>query len=69
MTGGMGDDIAAMDRMIRDVILTAAGVDTEYINDILKFVGNNPRAEISWADVFKPKVIFTGDSKAEYELS
>jgi len=68
MTGGMGDDIAAMDRMMKDAILTAAGVDTEYVNDVLKFVGYNPSTEATW-NLFKPKVIFTSEHKAEYELS
>lgn len=68
MTGGLGDDIAVMDRMMKDAILTAAGVDIEYVNDILKFVGYNPETEVSW-NPFKPKMIFTSEHKAEYELS
>ncbi len=43
MTGGMSDDIAEMDKMIRDAVLTAAGVDTDYANEILKFVGYNAK--------------------------
>jgi predicted RNase H-like HicB family nuclease len=39
MTGGMGDDITQMDDMIRDAILTAAGIDPEYRDQVLKFVG------------------------------
>ena len=39
MTGGKEDDITSMDAMIRDAILTAAGVDAEFAGEILKFVG------------------------------
>jgi hypothetical protein len=39
MTGGLGYNITDIDFMIRDAILTAAGIDTVYANDILKFTG------------------------------
>jgi hypothetical protein len=39
VTGGRGDNITDMDNLIRDAILTAAGVDTQYVNMILKFKG------------------------------
>lgn len=39
MTGGKEDDITNMDALIRDAILTAAGVDTKFANEVLKFVG------------------------------
>ncbi len=39
MTGGLGYNITDIDTMIRDAILTAAGIDTIYANDILKFTG------------------------------
>jgi hypothetical protein len=42
MTGGMGVDISTMDRMIRDAILTAAGVDPDLAEEVLKFTGLNP---------------------------
>lgn len=42
ITGGSGDDITNRDDLIRDAICTAAGVDTKYAKDILKFVGYKP---------------------------
>ena len=39
MTGSLTDDITEQDAMIRDAILTAAGIDSQYSNSILKFVG------------------------------
>lgn len=37
ITGGM--DLSLMDSLIRDAILTAAGIDVKYSNDILRNVG------------------------------
>lgn len=69
MTGGMGDDIAQMDRMIRDAILTAAGIDTEYANEILKFVGYNPiSADTKILRTNKTQFTFSKDREAEYVL-
>jgi hypothetical protein len=64
-TGGMGDDISNLDLMIREAILTAAGIDTEYANDILKFKGYRPKtAAFSF---FKLNNIIKNE--AEYVLS
>ncbi|MFA6340769.1 MAG: hypothetical protein WCX27_00810 [Candidatus Paceibacterota bacterium] len=41
MTGGLNNDIAYMDRMIREAILTAAGIDLEYSETVLKFIDLN----------------------------
>ena len=56
------DDITNMDAMIRDAILTAAGVDTEFANEILKFVGYRPTNR--FASLFRPE-----RTEAEYVLS
>ena len=70
MTGGMGDDIAAMDAMIRDAILTAAGIDTQYASEVLKFVGYDPTgADTKTVNVSSPKITFSDDREAEYVLS
>jgi len=63
MTGGMGNDITNIDSMIRDAILTAAGIDTDYANEILKFTGYRSKNSILSN--------FLGNSKkeAEYALS
>lgn len=42
MTCGMGPDISDRDALIRDAILTAAGVDTRYADQLLQFVGYKP---------------------------
>lgn len=39
MTGGMNGDITTIDAMIRDAIITAVGIDSEYTNDVLRFNG------------------------------
>lgn len=39
ITGGTGDDITNSDTLMRDAIVAAAGVDPEFINDVIKFVG------------------------------
>lgn len=61
MTGGMGDDIAIMDKMIRDAILTAAGLDSEYSGTLLKFVAYDPKPSI--------ESTFSRDREAEYVLA
>lgn len=65
MTGGMGDDISNFDSMIRDAILTAAGVDVRYSKEILRFVGYKPVSSVTQVSNF-----FRKDSearnKAEY---
>lgn len=61
VTGGLGGDITSMDRMLRDVILTAAGVDTEYADDLLRFVGYKPIGFL--AHLFGSK-----EKEAEYAL-
>ncbi len=62
MTGGKEDDITNIDTMIRDAILTAAGVDSEYSNEILKFVGYRQANRIT--NLFR-----TERTEAEYVLS
>ena len=62
MTGGMEDDITNMDAMIRDAILTAAGVDPDLGNEILKFVGYRQTNRIT--NLFR-----TDRTEAEYVLS
>src|ERR1019366_6646485 len=62
MTGGKADDITNVDTMIRDAILTAAGVDPKYANKILKFVGYRQANRI--ANLFR-----TERTEAEYVLS
>lgn len=42
VTGGMGDDITEMDRLLRDAIVTAAGVPTEFAH-VLRFVSYKER--------------------------
>jgi len=62
MTGGKEDDITNIDTMIRDAILTAAGVDTEYANEVLKFVGYRQANRV--ANLFR-----IDRTEAEYVLS
>jgi hypothetical protein len=62
MTGGKADDITNIDTMIRDAILTAAGVDPKYANEILKFVGYRQANRIG--NLFR-----TERTEAEYVLS
>ncbi len=62
MTGGKEDDITNMDSMIRDAILTAAGVNTEFANEILKFVGYRQTNRL--ANLFR-----TERTEADYVLS
>ena len=62
MTGGKEDDITNMDTLIRDAILTAAGIDTKFANDILKFVGY--RQPGSFASFFRSE-----KTEADYVLS
>lgn len=42
MTGDLNDDVTNQDEMIRDAILTAAGVDPQYKREVLKFVLHKP---------------------------
>lgn len=63
MTGGKEGDITNMDTMIRDAILTAAGIDTKFANEILKFVGY--RQSSSFADFFREEKT----EAADYVLS
>jgi hypothetical protein len=54
MTGGMASDITNMDAMIRDAIVTAAGVETEYAGQILRFTGyRQPKQSIA-SNLFSP---------------
>jgi hypothetical protein len=62
MTGGKEDDITNMDAMIRDAILTAAGIDPDHANVILKFVGYRPANRVD--NLFR-----TERTEAEYVLS
>ena len=63
MTGGMSDDITKMDAMIREAVLTAANIDVEYSNDLLKFVGIESRGFLG--NLFH----LNTDRKAEYVLA
>ena len=63
ITGGMGDDISNRDVLIRDAILTAAGVDIELAGDVLKFVGYKPAGAL--ASFFKN----SEKAAAEYVVS
>lgn len=70
MTGGKGDDIAYMDTMMREAILTAAGIDTEYAAEILKFVRLNPMPmHASVLGLNRPSASVNRDRQAEYVLS
>ena len=70
MTGGMGDDIAFMDKMIREAILTAAGIDVAYAEEILRFVGYNPVAKsMKLFGLGRSSLIASKDRQAEYALS
>lgn len=60
-TGGMGDDISQMDLMIRDAILTAAGVDTQLASESLKFIGYKPTGSLA--------SFFSGSEKAAAEYA
>ena len=66
MTGGLGYNITEIDSMIRDAILTAAGIDTIYANDILKFTGYKT-AEASLTSFFNLDNLVK--NQAEYALS
>lgn len=73
MTGGMGNDIANMDRMIREAILTAAGINTDYAEEVLKFVGYEPKLSSqkvsSW---FRPSQLHSPisiEKEAEYVIT
>lgn len=69
MTGGMGNDIALMDKMIREAIMTAVGIDVAYADEILKFVGYNPvAANTKSLGLSRPSFIFSKDREAEYVL-
>lgn len=63
ITGGLGGDITSMDRMMRDAILTAAGVDTQYSGDALEFVGYKPIGGL--AQIFGSEK----NREAEYAIS
>ena len=70
MTGGMGDDIAFMDKVIREAILTAAGIDVAYAEEILRFVGYNPVAKsMKLFGLGRSSLIASKDRQAEYALS
>lgn len=70
MTGGMGDDISKMDMMMRDAIVTAAGIDSEYAGEVLKFVGyGNPARQRGLMNRFRPTIAPTSDRHAEYALT
>lgn len=70
MTGGMGDDIAFMDKMIREAILTAAGIDVAYAEEILRFVGYNPMAaNTKPVGLRRSNFLSSKDRLAEYALS
>lgn len=62
ITGGLGGDITTLDRMMRDVILTAAGVDTQYSGEALKFVGYKPIGILA-------QIFGSESKKAEYAIS
>lgn len=59
-TGGMGNDITKRDSLIREAILTAAGVDISYADEILKFVGYRPASVLR--SVFNREIV----KEAEY---
>jgi predicted RNase H-like HicB family nuclease len=67
MTGGMGDDLAEIDRMIRDAILTAAGIDPLYSEQVLKFV--DLKRPTSWLPSPFRSSITTREREAEYVIA
>ncbi len=70
MTGSMGNDIALVDKMIREAILTAAGINVDYADEILKFVGYNPvAANTKLFGLKRSSFISSKDRQAEYVLS
>ncbi len=64
-TGGMGDDITNLDLMIREAIVTAAGIDAEYAKDLLQFKGYRPKVS-AFSFLKLDNVI---KNEAEYVLS
>lgn len=64
ITCGIGNDITKRDSMIRDAILTAAGVNVDYANSILKFIGYKVKTHI-----FGKMFSDTNNTKASYALS
>ncbi|PIQ91569.1 MAG: hypothetical protein COV70_03015 [Parcubacteria group bacterium CG11_big_fil_rev_8_21_14_0_20_39_22] len=46
ITGGCEGDITNMDEMIREAVLTAAGIDNRFSKEILKFVGYSSNTSI-----------------------
>ncbi|KKU50169.1 MAG: hypothetical protein UY47_C0007G0024 [Parcubacteria group bacterium GW2011_GWB1_49_7] len=68
MTGGMGDDVAEMDRMIRDAILTAAGIDPKYSQQVLRFV--DLKSPFRWGtNLFSHSSMRTAEREAEYVIA
>ena len=68
MTGGMGDDITAMDMMIRDAIATAAGIKPELTKDAIKFTGlRNIGSKVS--NLFKSEKKNRRNREAEYVIA
>ena len=68
MTGGKEDDITNVDSMIRDAILTAAGIDQEFSNQILKFKGYRELKPNPIANLFSSQE--TGEkAEADYVLA
>jgi predicted RNase H-like HicB family nuclease len=63
MTGGMSDDITKIDAMIREAVLTAANIDAQYSNDLLKFVGIESQGFLG--SLFN----LNTDKKADYVLT
>jgi hypothetical protein len=69
LTGGNDEDIAIMDRLMRDAILTAAGVDPEYGPHLLKLVDYAPKEIIHQMAPSKTPFVFGADREAEYAIS
>ena len=70
MTGGKGDDIAYMDKMMREAILTAAGIDIEFASEVLRFVRYNPLAlNTNALGINRSGSPFSRDRQADYVLS
>ncbi len=61
ITGGLGGDITTMDCMMRDAILTAAGVDTQYAGEALEFIGYKPVGVLA-------QIFGSENKKAEYAI-
>ncbi len=67
MTGGMGDDIAEIDTMMREAILTAAGIDTAHSHEVLKLVGYD--SKLTPLNYLLPLNREKNERKAEYALT